>query len=160
MDAEREKVWNSPPMLRARAWLQEYCQTSAKITPEEGAKYQDELSKLSAVQMKLWLLKFDHELELQHQQDASWQMVHQAERAQSIAAINQTRQAYADYNQEESEAAEQANQQLATQSQDAQDMSELKSEEPTDPYSIGARGFYPYGGVQYHYHYHLYPNSN
>jgi len=28
MDAEKEALWNSPDMLRARAWLTEYCNTS------------------------------------------------------------------------------------------------------------------------------------
>ena len=31
VNAQREQIWNSPTMLRARAWVQEYCATSAKI---------------------------------------------------------------------------------------------------------------------------------
>ena len=44
--AEREKIWNSPTMLHARAWVQEYCQRSAKITPAEAQQYMKELENL------------------------------------------------------------------------------------------------------------------
>ena len=32
-DAERAKIWESPQMLRARAWVKDYTSHSAKITP-------------------------------------------------------------------------------------------------------------------------------
>jgi hypothetical protein len=60
MEAERERIWNSPDMLRARAWLQDYCSKSAKVTPEQGRKYMQELANLTPSQMELWLLKHDH----------------------------------------------------------------------------------------------------
>ena len=36
--AEREKIWNSPNMLRARAWLQDYCsiRTASDGAPPSG----------------------------------------------------------------------------------------------------------------------------
>src|SRR5262245_39074411 len=46
IDAQREQIWNSPNMLRARAWLQDYCKASAKITPEESQQYMTELQSL------------------------------------------------------------------------------------------------------------------
>src|SRR6516164_4425244 len=70
VDAEREQIWNSPSMLRARAWLQEYCDRSAKITPAEKQQYMTELANLTPMQMKLWLLKFDEQEEARRQQQA------------------------------------------------------------------------------------------
>src|SRR3990172_3115229 len=61
LDAERAQIWNSPNMLRARAWLQDYCATSAKVKPGEGEKYMNELANITPTQMKLWLMKFDEE---------------------------------------------------------------------------------------------------
>jgi hypothetical protein len=51
MDAERAKIWESPQMLRARAWVKDYCAHSAKITPAEAKEYEAELANLSPKQM-------------------------------------------------------------------------------------------------------------
>src|SRR5688500_4065157 len=56
-NAQREQIWNSPNMLRARAWLQEYCSKSARVTPEEAKQQMAELENMTPAQMKLWLLK-------------------------------------------------------------------------------------------------------
>jgi hypothetical protein len=72
MSPEQLKIWNSPTMLRARAWVQEYCQRSAKITPEEANQYMAEMEHMTPTQMKLWLLKFDEEEENIRQQQADF----------------------------------------------------------------------------------------
>src|SRR5688500_5954617 len=76
MTAEREQIWNSPNMLRARAWLADYCKSSAKVTPEMAKHYQDELAKMNPAQLKLWLLRFDHAEEQLQQRQALWQQAH------------------------------------------------------------------------------------
>ena len=53
MDAEREQIWNSPDMLRARAWLKDYCSKSAKVTPELAKEYETELANMTPKQMKI-----------------------------------------------------------------------------------------------------------
>src|SRR5690348_7734177 len=49
--AEREALWDSPDMLRARAWLKDYCSKSAKVTPEMAQAYQKELQTMSTTQL-------------------------------------------------------------------------------------------------------------
>src|SRR3990172_5527031 len=82
LDAERAQIWNSPNMLRARAWLQDYCSTSAKVTPEDAQKFMSELQNMTPVQMKLWLMKFDEEEDQKAQQRALWSQAHSAALAQ------------------------------------------------------------------------------
>jgi hypothetical protein len=138
--------------LRARAWLQDYCSKSAKVTPEEGKRYMAELEKLTPIQMKLWLLKHDEAEQQRQQQIGFWQQAHAAGLSQALAANRATQQSYAAINQEQNEAASVAEQQINQQEQDAQNMAEDKQIGlgPYSPYGFGG-----YGGV--HYHFHLYP---
>ena len=100
-NAEREQIWNSPNMLRARAWLTDYCKNSAKVTPEMAKHYQDELAKMTPSQLKLWLLRFDHAEEQLQQRQALWQQAHDASLKQALAANQATQRAYAAINQGE-----------------------------------------------------------
>jgi hypothetical protein len=152
--AEREKIWNSASMLRARAWLQDYFSKSAKVTPEEARTYMRELENLTPVQMKLWLIKFDHEEEQRQQQYAFWQQTHAANLAQARAVNQATQRAYADINQEETEAANLAQQQIDAQRQATQ---EIAADKQLETYGrpFGPYGYPGYGGL--HYHYHIYP---
>jgi hypothetical protein len=157
LEAERERIWNSPDMLRARAWLQDYCSKSAKVTPEQGRRYMQELANMTPSQMELWLLKHDHAEQLQQQQYAFWQQAHAAGLSQALAANRATQQAYAAINREQSEAAGVAQQQIEEQSQAAQAAGEEKQLELNAPYGPYGTYAYPgYGGI--HYHFHLYPN--
>jgi hypothetical protein len=152
MDAEREQLWNSPEMLRARAWLQDYCSKSAKVTPEMAKHYQYELEHMSVGQLKLWLLKFEHEESQRQQQYSLWQQAHSAGLSRAIAANRATQQSYAAINREESEAATQEQGRLNEQQEFAQQESETKQLEAVGPYPYAYPG---YGGT--HYHFHLYP---
>jgi hypothetical protein len=153
MTAEREQIWNSPNMLRARAWLADYCKNSAKVTPELAKHYQTELANMTPAQLKLWLLRFDHAEEQLQQRQALWQQAHDASLKQAMAANQATQRAYAAINQEESAAAAQEQQQLNVQAQDRENMAEAKQLETAGPY--GGVGYPGWGGI--HYHYHLYP---
>lgn len=159
MNAEREKIWDSPDMLRARAWLKDYCSKSAKVTPEMAKAYQVELANMSPTQLKLWLLKFDEEEEQRQQQYAMFQQANAAGLQQAMAAHRQTQQAYAAINQASTQAAQGAQQEINEQRQAAQTAQENKQLEQSAPYPyapIGGYGGYggygPYGGIQYHYH--------
>lgn len=58
IDAERTAVWNSPPMLAARDWLDEYFRTSKASSPEAERAYLRRLSQLSAEEMREWMRQF------------------------------------------------------------------------------------------------------
>jgi hypothetical protein len=163
MKAEREKIWNSPAMLRARAWLQDYCSKSAKVTPEMAKRYQQELENMTPSQMEVWLLKFNEEEEQRQQQHAYWQQANEARLKQAMAFRQQTQQAYENINKAQTESALNAQQQINEQRENAQINAQNRMEEMTPaPYYLRGPGYYggygPYGDIGgTHYHYHLYP---
>ncbi|QDT74907.1 hypothetical protein [Lacipirellula limnantheis] len=161
MDAEREKVWDSPQMLRARAWVKDYCAHSAKITPAEAKEYEAELANLSPKQMKLWLLKFQHEEEMIQQQQQMFNNARQADVGQAMALHKQMKQSYADINKDETEAAQTEEGSIKQQQQFAQERSMQKTADQdaaatdmlTQPFGgYGGYGGYGYGGVHFHFH--------
>jgi hypothetical protein len=160
-NAEREKIWNSPGMLRARAWLQDYCSKSAKVTPEMAKKYQQELENMTPAQMELWLLKFNEQEEQRQQQQAFWQQGHALQIQQARAVNAQVQQNYANINKEQTEAAELAEGQIQEQRENAQINAQNRMSEmggyPYGP-NFGPYGGYGYGYGGIHYHYHVYGN--
>ena len=156
MSPESAKIWNSPNMLRARAWLYDRISKSAKIKPEEGRKYIEVLEKMSPDEMKLWLMKFDEEEEQRQQQYAFWQQGQQALAKRAMAANRATQQAYANINQEETAAAEQEQGQLNEQAAARQERGLDNQFAPYGPYPYSPYGYgFNPGGIQYHYH--IYP---
>jgi len=163
MEAEKEEIWNSPDMLRARAWLKDYCSKSVKVTPEMAKQYEQELANMTPNQMRIYLLKFDAEEQQRQQQNAYFQQQNEYLMQRAMAAHRQTQQAYSALNQAQSSAAQNAQQQFTEQREQAQQNVENKQLDQT-PYYGGPYGGYfyganpgygPYGGG-IHYHYHLY----
>jgi hypothetical protein len=158
MSPESAKVWNSPQMLRARAWLYDRISKSAKITPEEGRKYIQVLENMTPEEMKLWLMKFEEEEEQRQSQYAFWQQSQQALAQRGMAVNRATQQAYDNINKAETAAAEQQQGQLNEQAAMRQDRAFENQFMPygPNPYSPYGYGLNPgYGGI--HYHYHVYP---
>ena len=156
LEAQREQIWNSPDMLRARAWLQDYCSKSPKVSPEQGKNYMKELANMTPSQMEVWLLKFNDEEEQRQQRNAFWQQAHEAGLSRAMAANQATEQAYASINRQQSEAAGEAQQQVNEQTQAAQAAAQQKQLDLSAPYAPYAPyGYAGYGGI--HYHFHLYP---
>jgi hypothetical protein len=160
-NAEREKIWNSPQMLRARAWVKDYCDHSAKITPEEAKEYEAELANLSPKQMKLWLLKFQHEEEMIQQQQQMFNNARQADVQQAMAVHKQMKQSYANINADANEAAKTAEDSIKQQQEFAQEDGIQKNADRdaaatdllTQPFfGYGGYGGYGFGGVHYHFH--------
>jgi hypothetical protein len=150
MDAEREQIWNSPTMLRARAWVQEYCAASAKISPEEAKQYMTELQNLSPAQMKLWLLKFEHEEATIRQQQAAFNETRQAGISTALGYQRTTQQELDDVNRDENEAAAEAQQSINAQQQMANERG-LQNTADRDAANAAQNGPlywgpYPYGG--------------
>lgn len=163
--AEREQIWNSPTMLRARAWVQEYCDRSAKITPEEKEQYMTELENLSPAQMKLWLLKFNHEEDTIRQQQAAFNQARQYGMNRASSMNSQTQKDYANINRDENEAAEAEEQSIKETDQIANQRSEQNMADKS-VWGQGYGGYYdPFGGVGpfpgygggSHVHFHIYP---
>jgi hypothetical protein len=154
MSAEQEAIWNSPNMLRARAWLQEYCETSKKVTPEEAQQYTDELEHMSPVQMKLWLLKFDEEEDQKKQQRAFYQQAQTVMLKQAKAADLATQKSDSEIESEETAAASEEQGQVNEQEANEQQNQDVKQAGPYTPYG---QGYYPGAGGGIHYHFHLYP---
>ncbi len=166
MDPERVKIWNSPQMLKARAWMVDYCQHSARVSPEQTEEYLRELEKLTPVQMKLWLLKFEQEDEQRQQQYQAFQKAHHAALTHALAMQHAIQQSYADINRGETEAAQVEEGQLNQQRQQAAQLEESKMQELDTPgledSDLGGAylgyGAYPgyggWGGVHYHIHVH------
>ena len=162
VSSERAKIWDSPEMLRARAWLKEHDADSAKVTPEEAKEHQTELANLSPKQMKLWLLKFQHEDEIRQQQQAMFNAQRQAQVQQAMAAHQQMKQAYANINADENQAASNVASSIKQQQEFAQ-QDGLQKGAGRDaavnnllapPFSgWGSYGYgYGYGGVHYHFY--------
>ena len=162
MSAKKKIIWNSPTMLHARAWVQEYCQRSAKITPAEARQYMEELEKLTPVQMKLWLLRYEAEQEHIKAQQSAFEQHRQATVKQAMSVEKQTRKEYADINRGETEAAKQEEKSLAKEKQFSNKMVEQNASERAqaadtmlNPYSMfGHGGYGGYGGYHVHYHVH------
>jgi hypothetical protein len=152
-NAEREQIWNSPQMLRARAWLQDYCSKSRKVTPEMARKYMQELESLSPTQMKLWLLKFDEQEEQRQQQYAFWQHGNAIAVQHAQAMSRQTQENLNAINKAQSESAQMEQQQIEQQREQAEQIGADKQLGPYGSYPYGPWGG-GYGG--YHVHYHLY----
>lgn len=158
MDAARAKVWNSPNMLRARAWLYDRISKSAKITPEEGQKYITTLESMTPDEMKLWLMKFDEEEEQRQQQYSFWQQSQQVLAKQANAEHRATQQGYANINTAETGAAQQEQGELNEEAQVRQERSMDNQFVPYGPYGP-AGGYYGGYGGGVHYHFHMYPGG-
>lgn len=155
IQAERDQIWNSPDMLRARAWLKDYCSKSAKVTPEMAKQYETELTNMTPNQMRLWLMKFDEQEQQRQQQWAAFQQYNSAGLQQAAHYRQQTQQAYAAINQEETAAAQNAQQQLNEQQETEQNMQENRMLYNSGPYEY-PYNYGPWGNGGIHYHYHLY----
>jgi hypothetical protein len=156
IQAEREEIWDSPDMLRARAWLKDYCSKSAKVTPEMAKQYESELANMSPNQMRLYLMKFDEQEQMRQQQYAMFQQQNSAGLREAAAMHKQTQQGYAAMNQAESAAANQEEGAVTEQRESEQNAQQDKMFD-SSPYGYPYNGGYggPYGGaIQYHYHFH------
>jgi len=168
VQAEREEIWNTPDMLRARAWLKDYCSKSAKVTPEMAKQYESELANMSPNQMRLYLMKFDEQEQMRQQQYAMFQQANSAGLKEAAAMHRQTQQGYAAMNQAETAAASHESSELTEQRESEQNAEQDKMNDTNaygNPYGYGGYGGgygsygygapYGFGGsIQNHYHFY------
>lgn len=153
--AAKEQIWNSPNMLRARAWLQDYCSKSAKITPEMAKRFQTELANMTPSQMELWLLKFDHEEQQRQQQNQFFQQANSFGLQRAAAANQATQRSYSEFDQDQNKAADEDEQKTQEQREFSQSEVQNNQPEPMGPYYNYPAGLYPgSGGIHFHYHYY------
>lgn len=58
VEVERVKIWNSPEMEQARAYIEGYALRSARFQPKDAAAYLAKLRQMSPADMKAWLERF------------------------------------------------------------------------------------------------------
>jgi hypothetical protein len=183
LDPKQQQVWNSPQLLRARAWVEDYCSNSNLISEASAAQHLQTLSNMSPEEMQLFALRHEYEYQQQKKQMAGiqkaheaalkqataaaeaqkwwFQNVHKAENAEGMAVNQQTQQAYAAINREETGAANQEQSQINAQNAEASEMEEDKMGELNTAYpGFGYGGAYGYPAMGgYHYHFHVYPGG-
>jgi len=157
----REKLWNSPEMLHARAWLESYFRVAKKYSPQQAAEYRKTLANMSAPEMELWLMKFEHDRALARAQEAAFNQQRRAAVAQDEAQLAQERQALKNVNRDENRAANQQEKVITEERQQAErnyrqnaaEQSALVDEynRPYVPYFYGG-GYSGPAAVHYHFH--------
>lgn len=152
---QQEKVWNSADMLRARAWLEDYFKLSAKYTPKEAQEYRDHLKNMTAKQMELWLMKFDHDRQMSKVRQQAFEKSRSTSLARDVAAIKQHNQALKDVNAGENKAAATVQKQVNLQQKEAFEMYRQRQSEASEFWQNQMSGPY-YGGYGGDYHFHMY----
>lgn len=181
--AERDAAWNSPDMLRARAWVADHVKTGQEnqtMSEVEAAQHMQAMMDMTPQQMKLFAAMHAHTTKSNpttqaHQAHAhaaqsaqqaaaaqQWWMnnVHKAEMQRAMQANNATQQAYNNINEEESAAANQEQAHLRAEQQAATENQQSKMDDLNSPYLDQMNYPYLWGGGYggTHYHFHLYPN--
>ena len=109
MEAERLAIWDSKEMVEAREWLVDHMARSAQITPSQSKRYMEELERLNAQQLKLWLMTFEEQ---------------QAERARQRETFDAALQRSVDNAMRENQAAQKAAENINRTRSDAAKMAQ------------------------------------
>lgn len=100
-DAERLKLWNSPEMTEARAWLKLYFSRAKAITPEQAQTYMSRLEQLPAPQMTEWLGRYRLERQRAAASQATVERARQLSVEAALQAQQQMQKGYANINRRE-----------------------------------------------------------
>jgi hypothetical protein len=159
-DAAREKLWDSPEMLQARAWLENYFRLTKKYSPEKAAAYRQALKNMSAAEMELWLIKFEHDRQMSRDREAAWEQQHRAAVARDEAQLARERQALQSVNRGNNQAAAAEENAITRQRQEAERnfrQNEADASQLLDEYNRPYTPYFYYGGygpTSVHYHFH------
>jgi hypothetical protein len=156
LEAEREKIWNSPEMRAAREWLVDHMARSAQITPSQSKRYMEELERLNAQQLKLWLMTFEEQQAERARQQQTFERAREQAVGNALRQNDARRQQAENINRNRDEAARQAQETLASQQQQAHERSrQLVSDrdaaaraalEPTNYIWLNTLPWGPYAG--------------
>jgi hypothetical protein len=115
MEAERQAIWDSKEMVEAREWLVDHMARSARITPSQSKRYMEELERLSAQQLKLWLITFEEQQAERARQRESFERARQQSVDNAMRENRATQQAAENINRTRTEAAKMAQESLQNQ---------------------------------------------
>lgn len=141
---ERDKIWNSPEMKKARAWVDDYLRVTNKYTPEQKAEYKKHLALLTAPQMEMWLMRFEHDQDAAKRRESGFQAARNAGLARDEAAIKQNQKELSDIEKGENTAAADEEKRLKSEQTFARSMYKQKQREATrmlEEYSSGGFGW-------------------
>ena len=141
---ERDKIWNSPEMKKARAWVDDYLRVTNKYTPEQKAAYKKHLASLTAPQMEMWLMRFEHDQDVAKRRESGFQAARNAGLARDEAAIKQNQKELSDIEKGENTAAADEEKRLKSEQTFARSMYKQKQREATqmlEEYSSGGFGW-------------------
>ena len=142
--AARNKIWNSQEMKKARAWVDDYLRVTNKYTPEQKASYKKHLASLTAPQMEMWLMRFEHDQDVAKRRESGFQAARNAGLARDEAAIKQNQKELSDIEKGENTAAADEEKRLKSEQTFARSMYKQKQREATrmlEEYSSGGFGW-------------------
>ena len=141
---ERDKIWNSPEMKKARAWVDDYLRVTNKYTPEQKEEYKKHLALLTVPQMEMWLMRFEHDQAVAKRKESGFQAARNAGLARDEAAIKQNQKELSDIEKGENTAAADEEKRLKSEQTFARSMYKQKQREATrmlEEYSSGGFGW-------------------
>jgi hypothetical protein len=119
-ELERQKIWDSPEMVEAREWLVDHMARSARITPSQSKRYMDELERLNAQQLKLWLIAFEEQQAERARQSESFERARQQSVENAMRQNEARQQSGQNINRTRDEAARMAQETMADQQRESQ----------------------------------------
>ncbi|QDT72726.1 hypothetical protein [Lacipirellula limnantheis] len=123
LEAQRLAIWDSKEMVEAREWLVDHMARSARITPSQSKRYMDELERLNAEQLKLWLMTFEEQQAERARQRDSFERARRQSVDNAMRENQATQQAAENINRTRTEAAKIAQESLQSMQQQAQERS-------------------------------------
>lgn len=119
----RQKLWESPEMIEAREWLLDHMARSAQISPSQSKRYMEELERLSAEQLKLWLMTFEEQQAERARQREGFERGRQQAVENAMRQNEARQQSGQNINRTRDEAARMAQENMRNQQREAQERS-------------------------------------
>jgi hypothetical protein len=129
IDAQRAKIWNSPEMLEARAYVTEYGRRSRQFNAQAAEKYLANLSQFSPEQMQAWLKRYQTRRANLRQGEEAQQAARELSVRHALDRLETVRQGYENFNQGQNEGAEIAREQLVARQQFSEQMAAARQAE-------------------------------
>jgi hypothetical protein len=123
LEAQRKAIWESAEMVTAREWLVDHMARSARISPSQSKRYMEELERLNAQQLKLWLMTFEEQQAERERQRLTFESARQMSVDNAMRANEAAQQAAENVNRTRSNAAQMAQESLQSQQQATQERS-------------------------------------
>ncbi len=149
VQSDRDKVWNSPEMLWARAWMEEYFRVSKKYTPEQKKEYRKHLASMTAPQMELWLMQFEEERQVAAKKNEAEKQNRAVRTTRGLAEIRNQQNILKNIEKDEHKQAAQQEKTINQDRQFARSMYKQQQREAaqaTMEYSSGGFGWGGFGG--------------